>query len=59
MKTTTRRTSMTTYRSDLEPWQRMFHDDWEREQGRRNASVPDYGDWHLYGDGDDEDDDEE
>lgn len=41
---------MTTYRSDLEPWQRMFHDDWEREQEKRNASVPDYGDWHLYGD---------
>lgn len=34
----------------LEPWEQIFHDRNVRDQERRNASVPDYGDWHLYGD---------
>lgn len=42
----------------LEPWQKMFHDDWSRAQEKRNASVPDYGDWDLYDSGEGYDDDE-
>lgn len=44
-------------RLGMEPWQDAFHDQWDRAQEKRNASVADYGDWDLYGDG--QDDDEE
>jgi hypothetical protein len=41
-------------RLGMEPWQEMFHDQWDLAQEKRNASVPDHGDWYLY-DGGDED----
>jgi len=45
-------------RLGMEPWQNAFHDQWDRAQEKRNASVPDYGDRDLYYDGPDEDDEE-
>ena len=35
-------------RLGTEPWQDAFHDRWERDQEKRNASAPDPGDWALY-----------
>lgn len=32
----------------LEPWQRMFHDRWQREAEKRAASVPDPADDDLW-----------
>lgn len=43
-------------RPGMEPWQNMFHNDWERAQEKRNASLPDYGDMYLYDEGDDDGD---
>lgn len=43
----------------LEGWQQDFVRQWDREAERRTASVPDYGDWNLYGDADDRDEDDD
>ena len=41
----------------LEQWQKEFVRQWDRAQEKRNASVPDYGDWDLYDSGEEDDDD--
>ena len=35
----------------LEQWQKEFVRRWDREQSKRDATVPDYGDWDLYDSG--------
>ena len=41
----------------LEDWEKEFVRQWKRAEEKRNASVPDYGDWDLY-DGYEGDEDE-
>jgi hypothetical protein len=41
----------------FEDWQTIFLNRWERDAERRDGSVPDSGDWHLYGDREEDEDD--
>ncbi len=41
----------------LEDWQKPFARQWQRDAERSDGSVPDAGDWDLYYDGPDEDED--